>query len=406
MRSRAGVVAGVVIAAAACGAPEPARPLPPPPARLPVAPAAPAEAPVASEVERLAAIQKAMNELDEAMQGCWAAAATERLDIAGELDTHIDIGAPVPVHAFAVRDTLGHPRLTACAIAVLTSYAWAPPLYGQSIRLPFRFRAPAAQHVIDRELVSWNRQGAIGVAVLLDERNTGNGAASMFEVAIAGGATTGMRTTARDELWLFRGAATVQAVGVPGRREVGAGDVMFVPAGGAREVIARAGDLRAVIVVVPGGREGAARAGALPTPPIGPVRAAPAGPVHLPAAAARGFCLGKPPRVARGSCGEATRVDLFAEPRAIGGAPLAATVLDMPAGAVVPEHVHGRETELLYVLEGSGTMTVAGTRIAVTASSVVQVPPSTPHAFEAAARVRALQVYTPAGPEQRFKAPP
>jgi hypothetical protein len=34
---------------------------------------------------------------------------------------------------------------------------------------------------------------------------------------------------------------------------------------------------------------------------------------------------------------------------------------------------------------------------------VVQIPPNTPHAFTASAAVRAVQVYTPAGPEQRFK---
>jgi quercetin dioxygenase-like cupin family protein len=39
----------------------------------------------------------------------------------------------------------------------------------------------------------------------------------------------------------------------------------------------------------------------------------------------------------------------------------------------------------------------------VTPTSVIQIPPNTKHAFAATAAVRALQVYTPAGPEQRFK---
>jgi mannose-6-phosphate isomerase-like protein (cupin superfamily) len=42
----------------------------------------------------------------------------------------------------------------------------------------------------------------------------------------------------------------------------------------------------------------------------------------------------------------------------------------------------------------------------VTATSVVQVPPGVEHSFEATASVTALQLYTPAGPEQRFKKPP
>ena len=46
------------------------------------------------------------------------------------------------------------------------------------------------------------------------------------------------------------------------------------------------------------------------------------------------------------------------------------------------------------------------TRVPVTATSVIQIPPSTKHAFVATAAVRAVQIYTPAGPEQRFKQKP
>jgi quercetin dioxygenase-like cupin family protein len=81
-------------------------------------------------------------------------------------------------------------------------------------------------------------------------------------------------------------------------------------------------------------------------------------------------------------------------------------VIELPKGAAIPEHVHAGETELLYVLAGAGTMTVRGVPLAVGPTSVVQIPPNTPHAFTAAEDVRAVQIYTPAGPEQRFKAPP
>jgi quercetin dioxygenase-like cupin family protein len=78
-------------------------------------------------------------------------------------------------------------------------------------------------------------------------------------------------------------------------------------------------------------------------------------------------------------------------------------VLQLPKGASVPEHVHAKETEMLYVLAGAGTMTIAGTQVAVTPTSVIQIPPNTKHAFTASDDVRAVQLYTPAGPEQRFK---
>jgi quercetin dioxygenase-like cupin family protein len=349
------------------------------------APAAPGDAAEASQDERLAAIQKAMNELDEAAQQCWAAAATERFDIEGELALQIDI-APGTSQASVVRDTVHNGKLVACVGKLLAAYRWAPPLYGQAIQLPFRFRAPDGQSTIDRALVAWNGQGKVSVAVLLDENNTGNDAASMFELAIAAGGTTGLRWADRAELWYFLGAGEVRpARGAP--HAVAAGDMMYAPKGSAREVLAPAGDLHAMIVMVPGGREGAARAGALPTREVTATREAPRAPVFLPAAGTR-------------TVGPAT---IYADATTIQGAALAASILTLPGGAKLPEHVHAGETELLYVLAGGGTLTVGGVDLPVTPTTVLQIPKQTKHAFTATSGVRAVQIYTPAGPEPQVK---
>jgi quercetin dioxygenase-like cupin family protein len=339
------------------------------------------------EAERLAAIQKAINELDEAAQQCWAAAATERFDIAGELALQIDIAA-AGVRAAVVRDTAHDAKLASCVTQLLSGYHWAPPLYGQSIQLPFEFRAPDGQNTIDRALVGWRAQGELALAVLLDETNSGNDAASMLELAIAAGGTTGMRSVTRAELWYFLTAGRVSWVG--GSQGVAAGDMMYAPGGAAREIAATAGELRAMIVIVPGGREGAARGGALPTPELTSARSAPRSPVILPAAAATRF-------------GPAT---IYADAAAIPDHTLAASVLALPAGARVAEHVHASETELLYVLAGAGQLTVNGVALPVGPTSVVQVPRNTRHGFVATSAVRAVQLYTPAGPEQRFKVRP
>ena len=352
----------------------------PPPAPPPVAKATPdaATAPAATDDEKLAAIQKAMNELHAASQQCWAAAATERFDIAGDVVLDIDIGAPTK--ASIVRDTAQNQKLAACLIDLMTGYRWAPPLAGQSIELPFQFKAPDSQNTIDRQLCPWKGQGKVSVAVLLDQANSGNDAASMLEVAIAAGGTTGMRQTERTELWYFLGPATV------GGKPVAAGDMVYVPKNGAREISAGTADVHAVLVVVPGGHEGSARAGALPTREVIAQKSL-QGPTILLAAKAKTF-------------GPAT---IYADESIIHDKTLAASVLGLPAGANVAEHVHANETEMLYMLEGGGTMTVAGTQLAVTPSSVVQVPKNTKHAFAASDAVRAVQIYTPAGPEQRFK---
>jgi quercetin dioxygenase-like cupin family protein len=295
---------------------------------------------------------------------------------------HIDLAAGTPAVAIA-HDTTNSKRLGACMVGVLTAYHWAPPLANQSIELPFKFTAPGGQSVIDRRLVEAHGQGDVTVSVLLDEYNTGNPGASMFEIAIKAGRTTGLRRTARGELWYFLTPAQVD------KQAVAAGDMIFVPADGGREVQATGDGVRAVIVDVPGGREGAARAGALPTTMITDARALALAKL-LPAAAAKTF-------------GPAT---IYLDDSILKGTPLAASILQLPAGAKVPEHVHAHETEMLYVLAGAGTMTVAGTPVPVTATSIIQIPPNTPHAFAATDAVRAVQIYTPAGPEQRFKKKP
>jgi quercetin dioxygenase-like cupin family protein len=395
------VVCAGLIGAAACGHP---RDLAPAPQRdtaagLINALPAPVDAAEASEDERLAAIQKAMNELRGAAQECWAAAATERFDIDGELTFQIEIAAPADrraagkAHATAVHDTARNAKLATCVTQLLAAYPWAPPLYGQTIQLPFKFRAPDGQNTIDRALVAWNGQGSgtgrVAVAVLLDENNTGNDAASMFELAVAAGGSTGLRRASRAELWYFAGPGQVGFAGAT--HAVAAGDMMYAPKGAAREIAATTEDLHAVLVMVPGGREGAARGGALPTPEAtggaaggGPV------PVILPAARAK-------------TSGATT---IFAEPATIRDKTLAASLVALPASTKVVEHMHANETELWYMLAGAGTLTVNGVDLPVAPTSVVQIPKNTRHAFAVTTDCRALQIFTPAGPEQGFKARP
>jgi quercetin dioxygenase-like cupin family protein len=344
------------------------------------------DAAAASEEETLAAIQKAMNELDEAAQQCWAIAATDRYDIEGDIEVMVDIG-PTSAKTQVVRDTAHNTKLVTCVAELLAKYSWAPPLHNQAIQLPFKFRSPGAQNTIDRKLVAWNGQGKTSVAVLLDENNSANSAASMIEVALQVGGSTGMRIAERAELWYFLGAATVKAA--KSTTAVAAGDMMYVGAGVARDVQAANADVHAVIVIVPGGREGSARAGALSTRELGDAK--PSGtPIFLPAAQAKKY-------------GPAT---LIAEPALTKAPAIYGGVIELAAGVTVPEHVHAKETELLYILAGAGTMTVGDTKLAVTPTTVVQVPPNTKHTFTASAAFRAVQFYSPAGPEQRFKAKP
>lgn len=82
-------------------------------------------------------------------------------------------------------------------------------------------------------------------------------------------------------------------------------------------------------------------------------------------------------------------------------------ILTGKPGLKVPVHTHAGSIEMLYVLEGGGFMTLDGKRSAVKAGMAIQVPAGVTHSFEIPADwtgkdFKAVQVYTPAGPEERF----
>jgi quercetin dioxygenase-like cupin family protein len=79
--------------------------------------------------------------------------------------------------------------------------------------------------------------------------------------------------------------------------------------------------------------------------------------------------------------------------------------LSAQPGAVVPPHRHADSSEYLFVIEGQAEMKIGGRTIPVQAGDGVQVPPGIEHAvsFSGEGVFKAIQFYTPAGPEQRFK---
>jgi mannose-6-phosphate isomerase-like protein (cupin superfamily) len=81
-------------------------------------------------------------------------------------------------------------------------------------------------------------------------------------------------------------------------------------------------------------------------------------------------------------------------------------VLELEAGAGVPEHIHEDSVEMLYVEEGTAEMTVEGKVVPVRSGDAVYIPARVRHSAripEGAPRFRAVQVYVGPGPEKRFR---
>ena len=76
----------------------------------------------------------------------------------------------------------------------------------------------------------------------------------------------------------------------------------------------------------------------------------------------------------------------------------------VPPGGGPPPHVHSREEEGFYVLEGEITFTVNGDQIVAKAGTFVNMPVGTPHSFRNASdhTARMLITVAPAGLEVMF----
>jgi quercetin dioxygenase-like cupin family protein len=76
----------------------------------------------------------------------------------------------------------------------------------------------------------------------------------------------------------------------------------------------------------------------------------------------------------------------------------------VPPGGGPPPHVHSREEEGFYILEGEITLTVNGERVVATAGMFANMPVGTPHSFknESSKPARMLISVAPAGLEKMF----
>jgi quercetin dioxygenase-like cupin family protein len=85
------------------------------------------------------------------------------------------------------------------------------------------------------------------------------------------------------------------------------------------------------------------------------------------------------------------------------GAQLALDILETDAGASIPSHKHATQDEELYVLAGESEMTVGKKKYDVAPGDAVRIAANATHAVKVVTPLKAIQIYAPAGPEQRFK---
>jgi mannose-6-phosphate isomerase-like protein (cupin superfamily) len=82
-------------------------------------------------------------------------------------------------------------------------------------------------------------------------------------------------------------------------------------------------------------------------------------------------------------------------------------IIEIAAGRVLEEHVHGEEDDAFYILEGEMTFTVDDEEVAAPPGTFVLVPPGVEHGFrnDGDIPVRMLNIHAPAGFDRRIGLP-
>jgi quercetin dioxygenase-like cupin family protein len=349
-----------------------------------------------------AAVERAVNQLSPAIHTCWAIGAADDFRLEGEVVLSLVIGAGGAAERVeVVRDTAGDPILVDCLKELWAAQRWPAEVFaaGDAVRLPpFRFGAPDGQysvssaHVPRRPLGPGGPAAASTAQVVLQPDNTGNGAAALSLLELAPGLVVPRHRHGSAELLLVLSGA-----GRMRERRVSAGDAVYVPAGAPHELENPGpAPLVAVQLYAPAGPErrflGGTDPGTQPVPP-GEGGRAPA-PRVVSAARARAHAI-------LGGKGRA-RIAFDAASARDDAASLVALTLE--PGAELPAHVHDGASEYVYVIEGKGVLRVDDQDLPIAAGDAFQIPSGIEHGFRAdpGGQVKAVQFYTPAGPEQRF----
>lgn len=88
---------------------------------------------------------------------------------------------------------------------------------------------------------------------------------------------------------------------------------------------------------------------------------------------------------------------------ATGATAASLTLVALRPGTLLPEHVHEKSAELLYIQEGVADLRVAGQKLRVGRGDAVYIPAGSKHSVEVVSEgfFRAVQVYAGPGPEQQ-----
>lgn len=378
--------------------------------------------PADSDEQRAAqAIERALQRHAPEVHRCFEQALADRLDVSGKLTVEVEIGAAGRLGKAKVGDRAEGvpPGLADCVAAAAERWTIDGIEAGAAVVLPFSFAPQAAQFVVKVADVPERgpaapkgREPPFRVKVLADAANVRAREAALTLLTVGPASRVAMHrhpTTAK-VLYVLQGVARL--LGPPGTspQRLDEGTAIFLPPGYPHviENMGRQTPATMLQIFAPGGPERVYRAPADP-------------------AARAEFEVLRDPRAARAPAetrgrlavrraadvapvplpGGKGNVRVVLDPSVTGSGALAVDVLELDAGAELPRHDHPGSAELLYVVSGAGIVQVGREDHPFAAEHVIHIPAGQPHAsrIDRAAPAIGIQIYAPAGPEQRFLHP-
>jgi quercetin dioxygenase-like cupin family protein len=327
------------------------------------------------------AVEKALVSAEPKLHRCWEAAAANDFKVEGKIDLTVVVGAQGKADKVAVRaDSIGQRPLADCVVKAFADAsfgnAFAP---GDSVEVPVTFKSEPNVTVKAEDVSEIALKGVQGTAkVLIDKLTAGADKASLVVYTLAQSSRM-VRPRASGAAFIYVRRGNIKIGSFVARDD----DVVVLPDGSAPAMMTALTTELDVLYVPPGGEQDHRAGKPVPQPTAGPE-----------------------PRLVKAN--EAHKYEILGGKNTariyVENSAASVTRLRITPGTAIPEHAHAGSAEVIYVTEGKGELTVDGEKYPVGPFTAIYIPPGAKHAFVAADRdVKAIQFYTPSGPEQRFK---
>jgi quercetin dioxygenase-like cupin family protein len=380
-----------------------------------------AKRPKSEEQQVAEAVERALQKHGPDVHRCFEQALADRLDTAGKVEVEVDVGPGGQVTAAKLVSATGDgadlpPALGTCVQAAAKSWKIAGVEPGASVVLPFSFEGQINQFVIkaadvpDRGPAAGKgkaaARGPFTVKVLVDPENVRHTQVSVTLLTVGPASRVAMHRHPRSAkiLYVLKGKARVLGpTGTPPMK-ADEGTAIFLPAGYPHviENMARQADTVFLQAFSPPGPERVYR-----DPRNAEARAdfevirdprvkAPEGAKPVVIAGDQAA-----PLAINGGKGKAR---ILIDEKATGSTAMSLSLVEFSPGLDLPRHEHAGSSEVLYVQAGGGKLTVGSDAMPFGPDTALAIPADQPHAGHiGGAPTAAVQIFAPAGPEQRYR---